>query len=84
MDNHHKNRFYRETMKSIEDAELAIVKLRETRYWPCKNFTRCARLGSELLECIRCGKKRESPSAEADRRVKEVREANSFLFPYDL
>lgn len=73
MDNFRKNENYQRTMKYIEDEQLAIVKLKETRYWPCKNFTRCARVGSELLDCIKCGKKRETwgPSCVGDKRMNE-------------
>ena len=77
---------YKDTMKFIEDQDLCIVKLKETRYWPCKNFTRCARLGSDLLDCIKCGKKRElwGPSAVGDKRMNEPGQGNSFLFPDGL
>jgi len=82
MDNHHRDKTYKNTMDLIEDKQLAIVKLKETRYWPCQNFTRCARVGSELLDCIKCGKKRElwGPSYVGDRRMNEAQK-NRPLFP---
>ncbi|KAL8816068.1 MAG: hypothetical protein Q9191_008386, partial [Dirinaria sp. TL-2023a] len=57
--NHRKTKLYLDTMKAIENRDLATVKLNESRLWTCKNFTRCARLGNEVFECIPCGKKRE-------------------------
>jgi len=86
MDNHHRDKTYKNTMDLIEDKQLAIVKLKETRYWPCQNFTRCARVGSELLDCIKCGKKRElwGPSCVGDRRMNEPGKGNRPLFSTGL
>ena len=66
-------------MKALEDQDLAIVKLKERRLWTWANFTRCAREGSELLECIPCGKKRVpwDPSTAGDGGVDEPKKGAS-------
>lgn len=70
-------------MELIEDRQLAIVKLKETRYWPCQNFTRCVRVGSELLDCIACGKKREVLGLGGE-GVEGKGKGKGRLFPDDL